>query len=118
MHLLRVCETGPETETDSLIWRRKFNSKIKTRRYTIHVHDACNLSGAVLPAAATVCRAMKTVPIREMTEAERMAIEEGREPHPRISADAQFVASKIVMHMWIIFVLLPIVLTILYRLLK
>jgi hypothetical protein len=29
--------------------------------------------------------------------------------NPRISADAQFIASKIVTHMWTIFVLLPLV---------
>jgi hypothetical protein len=34
-------------------------------------------------------------------------IEEAR--NPRISADAQFIASKIVTHMWTIFVLLPLV---------
>jgi hypothetical protein len=60
------------------------------------------------------------IPQRPMTDAERMAIEEGRQPqpHPQISADAQFVASKIVKHMWIIFVLLPIVLAILFAILK
>jgi hypothetical protein len=43
-------------------------------------------------------------------------IEEAR--RPQISADAQFVASKIVKHMWIIFVLLPVVLAVLFALLK
>lgn len=37
---------------------------------------------------------------------------------PQISADAQFIAGKIVKHMWIIFVLLPLVGLILLRLLK
>ena len=44
-----------------------------------------------------------------MTDAQRLAIEEGRLPGPPISPDAQFIASKIVTHMWIIFVLLPVV---------
>jgi hypothetical protein len=46
---------------------------------------------------------------RKMTDAQRLAIEEGRLPGPPISPDAQFIASKIVTHMWIIFVLLPVV---------
>ena len=44
-------------------------------------------------------------------------IEEARR-RPQISADAQFIAGKIVKHMWIIFVLLPVVLAILIALLK
>ena len=36
---------------------------------------------------------------------------------PVISADAQFIAGKIVKHLWIIFVLLPVVLGILFTLL-
>ena len=38
--------------------------------------------------------------------------------YPGISADAQFIAGKIVKHLWIIFVLLPAVLAILFVLLK
>lgn len=37
---------------------------------------------------------------------------------PQISVDARYVAGKIVTHMWIIFVLLPVVLAILFSLLK
>jgi hypothetical protein len=37
---------------------------------------------------------------------------------PQISADAKYVAGKIVTHMWIIFVLLPVVLVILFAILK
>jgi hypothetical protein len=37
---------------------------------------------------------------------------------PQISDDAKYVAGKIVTHMWIIFVLLPVVLVILFAILK
>jgi nitrate reductase NapE component len=47
--------------------------------------------------------------MKPMTDAERMALEEGRQTRVHISADAQFIASEIVTHMWVIFVLLPIV---------
>jgi hypothetical protein len=58
--------------------------------------------------------------------AQRRAAEIAGEPipvltedvRPQISADAQFIAGKIVKHMWIIFVLLPAVLVVLFLLLK
>jgi hypothetical protein len=58
--------------------------------------------------------------------AQRRAAEIAGEPipvrteniRPQISADAQFIANKIVTHLWIIFVLLPVVLVILFVLLK
>jgi hypothetical protein len=69
---------------------------------------------------------MKAEPL--MTDAERMAIEDStgkrlpvglpRPPAPQISADAKFIASKIVTHMWIIFVALPFVIYLLISMLK
>lgn len=69
---------------------------------------------------------MKPPVQRPMTDAERMAIEDAtgtRLPQglpaiarPQISADAQFIAGKIVKHMWIIFVLLPVVFYVVYEL--
>lgn len=57
--------------------------------------------------------------------AQRRAAEIAGEPiaraesvRPEISPDAKYVAGKIVTHLWIIFVLLPIVLAILWSLLK
>ena len=41
-----------------------------------------------------------------------------RDAHPGISADAQFIAGKIVKHLWIIFVLLPVMLAILFAILR
>ena len=40
------------------------------------------------------------------------------DPKTEVSADAKHVAGKIVSHLWTIFVLLPIVLTIIYEVLK
>jgi hypothetical protein len=52
-------------------------------------------------------------------QAERIrAANAGEALRPQISTDAQFIASKIVRHMWIIFVLLPVMLAILFAFLK
>jgi hypothetical protein len=40
------------------------------------------------------------------------------DPRTEVSADAQHIAGRIVTHMWIIFVLLPVVLAILWAVLK
>lgn len=55
---------------------------------------------------------------KPLTDAQRLAIEEGRGLLQPPSADARFIAGKIVTHMWIIFVLLPVVLAILFALLR
>jgi len=49
---------------------------------------------------------------------EQMKRAERGNTHPGISADAQFIAGKIVKHLWIIFVLLPVMLAILFMLLE
>jgi hypothetical protein len=41
-----------------------------------------------------------------------------RDAYPGISADAQFIAGKIVKHLWVIFVLLPVMLAVLFAILK
>ena len=52
-------------------------------------------------------------------QARRKAIEENPfNAYSDVSADAKYIAGKVVKHLWIIFVLLPIVLAILYSLLK
>jgi hypothetical protein len=55
-------------------------------------------------------------PLKSLTDAQRMALEEGRRIGPAASADAQYVAGTIVKHMWIIFVLMPLIACLLYRL--
>ena len=52
-------------------------------------------------------------------EAERQeSLAKQFDPRTEVSADAQHIAGKIVKHMWIIFVLLPVVLAILLAMLK
>lgn len=61
----------------------------------------------------------RRVEIQERLAAKRAQLEENPfDPRTEISADAQHIAGRIVRHLWMIFVLLPIVLGILYAILK
>lgn len=40
------------------------------------------------------------------------------DPRTEVSADARYMAAQIIKHLWIIFILLPVVLAVLYAILK
>jgi hypothetical protein len=56
---------------------------------------------------------------KEKMEAKRQELQDNPfDPRTEVSADAKHIASRVVTHLWILFVALPLVLALLFQLLK
>jgi hypothetical protein len=67
---------------------------------------------------ATVRERLKAAKLQRLSEKRQALLDNPFDPRTEISADARHIASRIVTHLWILFVLLPVTLGLLYALLR